>query len=234
MKTVVYGATRNLYRNLLPCINSVLRNGNVDEIVLMIEDDIFPYRLPKRVRTINVSGQKWFKPTSPNYESRWTYMVLMKLAVTKVFPDYDKVLVLDCDTIVEGDLSPLWGLDMTNYWYAAVPQTRETYPEPYNKEGEDFVYINAGSLFCNLEKLRKDGKDDELIEAINTRPFTWIEQDCISELCQGGIKVLPGRYNRSDYTLYDQVYTVRHFAADKQWRHKAIVQLYDAEEILYD
>ena len=231
MKTVVYGATRNLYRNLIPCVNSVLRNGNVDEVVLMIEDDAFPYRLPNRVRTINVSGQKWFKPNSPNYESRWTYMVLMKLAVSKVFPDYDKVLVLDCDTIVEGDLSPLWELDMTDYYYGAVPQTRETYPEPYNKEGEDFVYINAGSLFCNLDKLRKDRKDDELIEAINSRPFTWIEQDCISEMCQGGIRVLPGRYNRSDFTPYDQVYIVRHFAADKQWRHTAIAQAYDAEEI---
>lgn len=229
MKTVVYGATRNIYRNTIPCINSVLRNGNIDEVVILIEDDVFPFPLPDRVRTINVSKQKWILESSPNYYCRWTYMILMKLAVSKIFEDRDRVLFLDCDTIVEEDLSHLWELDMTDYWYAAVPQTRQTYPSPYNREPDDFVYINAGFLFCNLDKLRADHKDDELIEAVNTKEYTWIEQDCISERCQGGILPLPGRYNTCDFCEVDRTCIVRHFAARGDWRYTAFARQYDED-----
>lgn len=225
MKTVVYGATRNLYRNLIPCINSVLKNGNIDEVVLLIENDTYPYKLPNKVRTINVSEQKWISERSPNYYCRWTYMVMMKLAVSKIFPDYDRVLYLDTDTIVEADLSPLWDIDLTDYWYAAVRQP--------DRSTDEYCYINAGVLLCNLDKLRRDKKDDELLQAVNTYIYRWVEQDCISERCQGGILPLKGRYNRSDFTENDSTYVIRHFAANREWRHTAIAQIYDAEEIIY-
>ena len=51
---------RNLYPDMLPAIKSMLMNGKPDLIYLLIEDEKFPYWLPSNVKTINVSGQKFF------------------------------------------------------------------------------------------------------------------------------------------------------------------------------
>lgn len=231
MKAVAYCGTRNLYKNMAMCVKSCLQNGNVDRIYLLIEDDTFPYDLGDKVVVKNVSGQTYFPPSGVNYNCEWTYMVLMKCALSKVFPRLDRILMLDCDTLVEHDLSELWELDMTDYYYAAVPQTRTTYPSPYDKQPEDFIYINAGSLFCNLKKLRKDKKDDEIIASINSNKYRWAEQDCISELCQGHIKVLSGRWNQCDFTPTDHLATyIRHFAANKWWPNTTFGRRYEIDD----
>lgn len=226
MKTVVYAATRNLYRNMAACALSALMNGGIDEVILLIEDDTFPYDLGDNVRLMNVSGQKWFSADGINYDNSWTYMVMMKCVLSKLLPRKKNVLVLDCDTLVEGDLSDLWQLDMSDYYYAAVKQIRTTYPFPYDKMPEDYKYINAGVMFCNLEKLRKDKKDDELIAALNTNKYHWVEEDCITELCQDGIMCLPSRWNRCDFTPADTQTIIRHFAANKSWTHTIFAKPY--------
>ena len=164
MRTVVYGATRNLYEQMIASANSVLQNGNVDEVILLIEDDQFPTSLPANVRTINVSGQPWFDRNGPNTRKRWTYMVLLKAALSKILPTYDKVLFLDCDTIVEHDISALWDIDLTGYYYAAVPQTDDGRDGRFTKG----AYFNTGVLLCNIAELRANEKDDEIINALNT------------------------------------------------------------------
>ena len=56
MKAAVYGGTRNVYRNMLAPMKSLLMNSDVDKIYFLIEDDEFPYPLPKEVECINVSN----------------------------------------------------------------------------------------------------------------------------------------------------------------------------------
>lgn len=226
MKVVAYSGTRNLYENMAVCVRSVLAKGKIDVVYLLIEDDEFPFDLGDKVRIKNVSGQRYFPPEGANSSCRWTYMALLKCALSKLFPRLDKMLVLDCDTIVEDDLSHLWELDMTDYYYAAVPQIITTVPNEFIPQ-KDVTYINAGSLFCNLAKLRKDKKDDELIKALNSRPYDWPEQDCISDLCRGTILPLPSRYNACDFTPADVTVIVRHFAANGSWRSTVFARGYE-------
>ena len=65
---------------------------------LITEDDDIGYELPRKVRIINVSEQKYFTPDGVNFKNSWTYMVLIRVALSKVLPDIDRVLVLDLDT----------------------------------------------------------------------------------------------------------------------------------------
>ena len=219
MKTVVYAATRNLYRQVVPCINSVLRNGNADRIVLLTEDRDYPFDLP--IEITNVSHQPWFTPWGVNFNSRWTYMVMMKVALSKILY-CDKALFLDCDTIVEQDLSPLWDIDLTDYYFGAVKQKDD------GRGGEYFKgdYFNTGVLMCNLAKLR-DGMDDVLIYRLNTHPYKYVEQDCISTECEGKIYPLKGRWNRCSFTEADSEEYIRHFAADPNWRNTELGRMYD-------
>lgn len=217
-KTIVYAATGNLYRQVIPCINSVLRNGNADEIILLTESNHYQYDLP--IQTINVSKQPWFNPNGVNFNSRWTYMVMMKVALSKILYTKDKVLFLDCDTIVEHDLSPLWDIDLTEYHFGAVKQKDDGRNGAFTK-GD---YFNTGVLLCNLKKLR-DGMDDVLIYKLNTQYYKYVEQDCISTECK--IYPLQGRWNRCEFNEEDTETYIHHFAANPNWRNTDIARRYD-------
>ena len=225
-KLVVYAATGHIYHNMIVCARSCLQNGNIDEVVLLTEDDMHPMLPPKQYRVINVAQQAYFDRTGPNATKRWTYMVLMKAALSKIFPEYDRVLFLDCDTIVEHDISELWDLDMKGYYYAAVPQIDD------GREGEfsqGACYYNAGVLMCNLAELRARGMDDYLIQALNTVDYKFCEQDAINKLCWGRILPLPGRYNVSNYTVPDTETYIKHFAANGNWIYGPEFRKYDVE-----
>lgn len=216
MKVAVYCGTRNLYEDMVTAAKSLITNSTVEKIYFLIEDDVFPLPLPNCVECINVSNQQIFNHTGPNYHNGWTYMVLMRAALHKVFPELDRILSLDVDTVVTGDISELWDIDVTDYYFAGVK-------EPM-KSGAS-LYINAGVMIVNLKKLR-DGKGDEIIEALNTRRFPFNEQDCINELCRGGILEISSDYNANNYTTPTITPKIVHFAAIQSWRNAPLVKMY--------
>lgn len=217
--TAVYCGTRKLYEPMVPAVKSLLINSNVQRVYLLIEDDVFPYWLPDCVETRNVASQAYFKPDGPNYKTLFTYMTLMRMALTKEFPELDMVLSLDVDTIVRHNISGLWDTDMRDCYFAGV--TDRYQPD------KSYPYINAGVMLINLKKLREDGKDDEIINALNTRWFRWNEQDCLNELCKGQILRLPGEYNASKCTTLAVFPKISHYASQIDWRYDPIYRFYD-------
>lgn len=204
-KYAVYSGTRNLYSIMLPAVKSLLDNSDVDIVYLLIEDDVFPYPIPDCVKTINVSNQMFFKPGSPNYSCSWTYMALLRAAYCYIFPDIDRILCLDVDTIVLHDISPIWGYDLTDYYLAGVA-------EP-DKALKDSPYVNMGVTLHNLEKLR-DGRADHLIDILNTSPFCFPEQDVFNIYCAGHVLEIAPEFNVSVCTKPAKQAWVRHFAAE--------------------
>jgi lipopolysaccharide biosynthesis glycosyltransferase len=114
-------------------------------------------------------------------------MVLIRAAYTKIFPELDRILSIDMDTIVNENVSDLWDLDLTDYYIAAVEECELT-----KEEGS---YFNMGVAMLNLKKIREDKKDDEIIDAINTYWYRYKEQDCFNEFFRGHALILPSDYN---------------------------------------
>ena len=217
MKTAVYCGTRNLYEDMIPALKSLIANSDVEKVFLLIEDDTFPYELPSCVECINVSDQTYFRKDGPNYKNRWTYMVLMRAALHRVFRDLDRIVSLDVDTIAAKDVSDLWDVDLDDYYIAGAK-------EPGKSWGNN-IYINCGVMVLNLAKLR-DGKGDEIIEALNTKKYDFNEQDCINELCRGGIKEISSDYNANNYTITTTTPKIVHFAAIQRWQDHPLVKQY--------
>ena len=216
MRTAVYCGTRNLYGDMVTAAKSLCANSNVEKIYFLIEDDTFPHKLPNKIDCINVSGQTYFDHDGPNYKNGWTYMVLMRAALHRVFPNVGKILSLDVDTIVERDISDLWDLPIDDYYLAGAREPRKSF---------DRLYINAGVMLLNLDKLR-EGKGDEIINALNTKRYPYNEQDCINELCQGGIYKMPSDYNASNWTEPTTTPKIHHFAAIQRWQNHLLVETY--------
>ena len=226
-KAAVYTGTRNLYPLMIPAVKSLLIHSDVDEIWLFIEDDKFPdeYDSPPIVKTRNVSRQTYFKPDGPNMKSNFTYMAMMRAALFKEFPEYDRILSLDVDTIAVDDISDLWNIVMRNDYYFAAAREPDASFEWTKKVGKKFLYTNIGVCLQNLEKFR-DGKGDEIIEELNTNKWRYVDQDVFNLKCQDYILELPSMYNACGFVKPFDKPMITHFAGDKDWSEKPLIKEY--------
>lgn len=225
MKAAVYCGTKNVYQDMIPSMKSLLIHSDVEKIYFLIEDDKFPYDLPPEVECINVSGQQWFKEdTCPNMKNRCSYMVLLRVVFSKIFPHLDKILTIDNDAIVKENVSELWDLDLTDYYVAGCPE--------YKKSKGNKIYINMGVAMLNLQKFREDGMDNHLVECLNTYYYNEAEQSAINQECQGHLLVLDSMYNKNNYTdCAPSREKIIHYAAIKGWQNFPIIKKYREIEI---
>ena len=221
-KVAAYCMTRNLYDISVASIKSLLINSDVETVYLIIEDDEFPTPLP-RTKVINMADQKFFTPGGINYNTHWTYMALMRAALPKILKEA-QVLSLDVDTIIDGDISELWELPLKDYYLAAGI-------EPH-KSINGKRYFNVGVTMYNLSKLRKDKKCDEIIEALNTKPYSFLEQDAFNELCEGKILEMNPKYNVHQWSRHIvDTPVINHYAGFRDWRQFSGYQKYAALEV---
>lgn len=210
-RVAVYCASQAIYKDTVPAIKSMLMNGRPDRIYLLIEDDEFPEYLPPQVKIINVRNQPYFDLKGPNIQTHFTYMALMRAVLTKVLPDEDKVLSMDCDTLVVGNIDELWEKDLGDYYFSA---TREPLKCRWDK-----MYYNTGVTMFNLKAMREDGIDDELIEVINSNKLNCPEQDALCIVCAGNIMDMPSDFNCNQYTPRTSDMRIRHHCGYRanQW-----------------
>ena len=211
MKTAVYSGTRNLYPAMVTAAKSLIVNSDVEKIYFLIEDDEFPEWLPDMIKTVNVIAQCYFPKDGANYRTHFTYMSLLRVCYTKLFPDLDKVLQLDVDTLVVGDISDLWDVNLDGQWYAAVEEKLSTY-KPYGKK-----YFNIGVALFNLDQIRKERADDQAIEFLNKTQVPYIDQDAWNRFWRRAVE-LPTRYNETCVTGYTEEPAIIHFAGFKDWQ----------------
>lgn len=230
-RAVVYPASRMYYEDVLPSVKSVLYHDAADYVYLLAEDDELPEPLPPQVEVINVSGQKWFRPNGPNTAGkRYAYLCLLRTVYARIFPEHDRILSLDADTIVLDDLSELWELDMDGCYLAGVPETKLS-----RELGRP--YINMGVALFNLQLIRQDGLDQKMLEAVNRQKYKWSEQDCINDWCSrrhfgdsgssGTAMLLLGpEYNASKFSEPCDNPKIIHYAYTPNWQQKGPVLAY--------
>jgi lipopolysaccharide biosynthesis glycosyltransferase len=212
-KVVVISGNWRMYEHMTGVIHSLLHyNPSIDKIYLLIEDEKFPYKLPEQVEVRQAGPQPYFSPNNPNALTRWTYFVLLRAAYTKIFPDEDLVLSIDTDTIVEGDITPLWRMSMKDYYLAGCL-------EPHMCT-EDKPYMNCGVMLMNLKKIREDGMDDVAIGMLNKQRYQCCEETVFNEIFQGHIKFIPSKYNASRFTEPTDTVLIRHYTSDRNWHRR--------------
>ena len=214
---------------VIPSMKSLLANADIDTVYLLTEDDDIGIELPDVCRIINVSEQQYIKKSSPNYYTQFTWMVMMRMALPMILPE-ERVLSLDLDTIVQSNIDELWEMDMEGKYIAGAT-------EDALSEHHGYPYINCGVMMMNLEKLR-DGRAEEIIELLNTKRYTFNEQDCMNEVLSTDEKlILSPAFN---YGFFNQgamcLPRILHFAGHgRKFNDLAIVQRWrnkDWSEIL--
>ena len=130
---------------------------------------------------------------------------MLRCVFGAMFPNEHRILWLDCDTIVDDDITDLFDMDMNGYMYAGAI-------EPQNCRNV-FRYINCGVLLMNLDMIRQFSREQEMVMFLNTYQFSFPDQDVINMLCQGWIRIIGSEYNKCPYTTACNRPKIYHYAA---------------------
>ena len=100
--------------------------------------------------------------------------------------DVEKVLYLDCDIVVLGDISEFWNTDLTNYAVGCVEDIGYDDMERYDtlKYDSKYSYFNAGVLLINLKYWRDHKVDEQCVQYFLAYPerIRYNDQDLLNAL----------------------------------------------------
>lgn len=185
-------------------------NRNVNEINLYLIDNGISETNKKRLddmvsgfgRTLTYLQQPDIEARSATQINvgRWNISTFYRLFLPSMLPKtIQRVLFIDCDTIVLQDLSPLWEMDMADKWVYGVDDCRgAAYRTDLGLEPAA-NYINNGVLLIDVEAWRRNDVEKMFLEFIHEHQgdITFVDQGVqngvLSKLNRSGL--LHPKYN---------------------------------------
>lgn len=206
----VYAFTINYLPKALPSIRSLMEHNPKAKLFIVTEADEVDIPYPHTV--INVTDQKWFPRTGVNYHNQFTYINLLKVVYPTLLT-VNKVIHLDCDTIITESLEPLWKTDVKGKWFAACPE----YKGRYHPFGE--MYYNMGVALINLAQMRKDNIEGSMVNYLNTVKQPYADQDAWNKYAIEQDKAIPIdiRYNECFATGETDNPAIVHYCGYTSW-----------------
>ena len=129
-----------------------------------------------------------------------------RFLIQDVLPDYDKILYIDCDLIVNADVAELYHTDIEGYMLAATkdpdfigqinganPETKK-YCEKEFKMKDPYNYFQAGVLLLNTKEMKAAYSLDEWL-TFASQPYKYNDQDVLNLYCEGRVKYLDMAWN---------------------------------------
>lgn len=143
---------------------------------------------------------------------RWPIATFYKLFACQALPEsVTKVLYLDGDIILTGDLSGLWNTDISDVAVAAVPNIRfEDCPRRFNYPVEAGCF-SAGVMLINLDFWRKNSIDQQFLDAYdkNYEKIRVGDQDILNVVLWEEKRHLPLTYNFQIQFLVKDIYQLQ-------------------------
>lgn len=141
--------------------------------------------------------------TSNSHISIETYY---RFLIQDVLPYYDKVLYLDSDLIIEGDVSELFATDVESKCLAAVVDVdylgnynisakRQDYTRKVLGMQDPYAYFQAGVLVMNTRELRSVCSVSEWLEIAQNPSYIYNDQDILNVYCEGKVVFLDQAWN---------------------------------------
>ena len=132
-----------------------------------------------------------------------------RLFIASLFPQYQKIVYLDSDLVVLGDVAELYHTDLQGAILAAAPEQYVRNTPEFRLYAEKALnvnpdgYVNAGVLVIDLEQFRRHRIEEKFVELITRYDFDLLDPDqaYLNYLCDGYIHVLPNGWNKEPLPL---------------------------------
>lgn len=162
-----------------------------------------------------------------DYYSASTYL---RIFIANAFPEYDKALYIDSDTVIDRDISEMFFTDIGENLVGAVQENVMLLPV-FGEYSEKVLkidrlnYFNAGILLMNMKKMRETNLEARFIELLGERSFPVAQdQDYLNVLCSGSVHYFPYSWNLmpADNMKGIEPYIVHYKMAQRPWYYDGI------------
>ncbi|QQW78813.1 glycosyltransferase family 8 protein [Helicobacter pylori] len=156
-------------------------------------------------------------------QKRFSKMIMCRFFFASLFPQYDKIIMFDVDTLFVNDISESFFIPLETHYFGAVREKdliamdRNSAKDLYelrqmraksigvadafpNLEEAQILfdnYFNAGFLALNLKSWREENLENQLIAffIVKNEKLLFSDQDALCFVCRGRILELPYSYN---------------------------------------
>lgn len=133
----------------------------------------------------------------------FTMSIFYRLFIPELFPQYDKTIYIDSDTIVNDDIAKLYNTDLGNNLFGACTDSSIQYVAKMVKYIKDVLaldpkkYINSGMLVMNAKAFRDEHFIERFMDLLEKYHFDCIapDQDYLNEIGEGRILHLNPRWD---------------------------------------
>lgn len=181
-----------------------------------------------------------------DYYSKTTYF---RLFIAEMFPEYDKALYIDSDTVVTADISELCLTDIGDAYVGACHDQAMVQMDVFGTYAEKVVgvsrhnFFNAGLILINCRAFRKYNVLNKFIELLHTYNFVVTQdEDYLNLICKDHVYWLDQRWNTMvfgniPYPI-EEAKIIHYIMVSKPWhyddcRHGEIFWQYAKETPVY-
>lgn len=162
-----------------------------------------------------------------DYYSKTTYF---RMFIAEMFPEYDKAIYIDSDTIVQGDISKLYGHNIKESFLGACHEQAMVQVDEYGTYAERVVgvsrhnFFNAGVLLINCDLFRIKFVLDKFIQYLHTYNFVVTQdEDYLNLICKDRVCWLDQRWNTEvfgelEYPI-EEAFVIHYIMVNKPWHY---------------
>lgn len=194
MKSIMENASKD-YKYIIYILNTSIEN-NTKENVLKMKNEYFD------IEFIDCSSYiDSIKDNIPlrDYYSKTTYF---RLFIAEMFPNIDKAIYIDSDTIVLGDVSKLYNHDLKDNLVGACNEQAMVQNDVYGTYVEKCIgldrynYFNAGMLLINCKLFREEKILTQFFEKLSVYNFVVTQdEDYLNLICYNRVLWIDNSWN---------------------------------------
>lgn len=158
------------------------------------------------------NGARWLTNRKLNEVNHVNKTTFLRLCILDYLRNYDKVIYLDCDLLINDDLSKLYNINLSNFAlgacldtgrlsHFATSQTALYVLEEY-KIKNPWNYFNAGVLLMNIKKMNEISSTNYLISLCEKNKYIWQDQDALNFTYQGYVKIIDNKWNCFSHDMH--------------------------------
>ncbi|WEV65980.1 MULTISPECIES: DUF4422 domain-containing protein [unclassified Bifidobacterium] len=216
---VVFAANEKYVPQLATAIYSAMSNASKDRHydVVVLQRDITPISQRRMqmfferfenmtLRFVDVDREisRYHLSTNNPHISIETYY---RFVIQGILPFYDKVLYLDADIIVTGDIAELYDTEIGDNLLAAAHDIdflsnlnvkngkRPQYATETLKMHDPYAYFQAGVLILNTKAMRQYHSVEQWLTLATNPDYIYNDQDVLNVQCEGRMTYLPWQWN---------------------------------------
>ena len=121
----------------------------------------------------------------------YTPAIFYRLFIPDMFPQYDKAIYLDCDTVLCADIAELYDIDIKDSFIGAVADQAVASVVAFREYTKNALgiyaekYFNSGVITLNLKKLREMNFFQTFFSVLSSYAFIVApDQDCLNLICK--------------------------------------------------